>query len=501
MPVKENSSGFRPREYQEDIASSAAEDNVLIVLPTGMGKTAISAILIEKHLQRGDYALFLAPTKPLCDQQASALANYIGSVARITVATGETPPDKRTDLWSGIFNLIVSTPQTAINDLSHMPEAIEKFGIVVFDEAHRATGDYPYVGLSRLFSQTGRTQLIGLTASPGDQAHEMEIMRNLNLSAVIKRGFSDSSLKKYSHSVYIETIRLKRTDLQERIRGLLDTIYGKLVSALSGSFLPVTPKRKDLIDAMKEASAMIEDGDREGFRIMNLLVTALRLDYAREYAETQGIEQVAQYLQDLQADQSASVKKSISTLMEMDEFRQLLSILNDESLERYNPKFSVICRLCSEQYDKSRIIIFAHYRKTGELLAEYLNSHCNGVRARAFYGHGKKGEGKGMSQKIQTDTINAFRNGEFNVLVATSIGEEGLDIPDTDLVIFYEPVASEIRTIQRMGRTGRFRPGKVKILMFDNGREIPYYYISSRTLSRRTAGSSTKAKRKSLDDF
>ncbi|MCL4314888.1 MAG: DEAD/DEAH box helicase family protein [Candidatus Thermoplasmatota archaeon] len=501
MSDEKDPHGFMPREYQKDIASSAGGDNVLIVLPTGMGKTAISAILIEKRILNGKNAIFLAPTKPLCDQQSIALASYIGNKARITVATGEIPPEKRGNLWGGDYNIIVSTPQTAINDLPYMPEVIGKLGIAVFDEAHRATGDYPYVKLAELFSHEGRIQLIGLTASPGDQAHEMEILKNLNLSAVIRRSFSDSSIKKYTHSVDVETIKLKRTDHQEKVRKLLDSLYLRILSGLPSSMLPEMPKRKDLIDAMKNASAMISDGDREGYRIMNLLVTALRIDYAREYAETQGIDQVEQYLLDLQADHSASVEKSLKTISNMDEFNQLLLILKDRNLDRSNPKFSVICRLCSSQIGRGRVIVFAHYRKTGELLADYLTTNCQGISARAFYGHGKKGEEKGMSQKTQTDTINAFRNGEFNVLVATSIGEEGLDIPDTDLVIFYEPVASEIRTIQRMGRTGRFRPGMVKILMFEDGREIPYYYISSKTFKRRGTGSSGKTKPKSLYDF
>ncbi|MHB8560561.1 MAG: helicase-related protein, partial [Thermoplasmataceae archaeon] len=91
-----------------------------------------------------------------------------------------------------------------------------------------------------------------------------------------------------------------------------------------------------------------------------------------------------------------------------------------------------------------------------------------------------KGEDEGINQKKQEGIIRGFREGEFNVLVATSVAEEGLDIPSTDLVIFYEPVPSEIRTIQRRGRTGRHHAGKVIILIYKDSRDSAYYYSSIR---------------------
>ena len=75
-------------------------------------------------------------------------------------------------------------------------------------------------------------------------------------------------------------------------------------------------------------------------------------------------------------------------------------------------------------------------------------------------GQATKDAEKGLSQKKQIAALTRFREGEFKVLIATSVGEEGLDVPSTDLVIFYEPVPSEIRSIQRKGRTGRSASGK-----------------------------------------
>ena len=85
---------------------------------------------------------------------------------------------------------------------------------------------------------------------------------------------------------------------------------------------------------------------------------------------------------------------------------------------------------------------------------------------------------KGMDQKKQTEVLDRFRDGQFSVLVSSSIGEEGLHVPDVDLVIFYEAVPSEIRSIQRRGRTGRTRPGRVIILLAEGTIDEGYYYSS-----------------------
>ena len=85
-----------------------------------------------------------------------------------------------------------------------------------------------------------------------------------------------------------------------------------------------------------------------------------------------------------------------------------------------------------------------------------------------------------MDQKTQTDVLEKFTEGEFNVLVSSSIGEEGLHVPDVDLVVFYEAVPSEIRAIQRKGRTGRTMRGKVIVLLAEGTVDEAYFYSSLR---------------------
>jgi len=83
-----------------------------------------------------------------------------------------------------------------------------------------------------------------------------------------------------------------------------------------------------------------------------------------------------------------------------------------------------------------------------------------------------------MTQEQQREVLEKLRGGEANVLIATSIAEEGLDIPEVDHVVFYEPVPSEIRYIQRRGRTGRRVAGKVTILIAEDTVDEAFYWSS-----------------------
>jgi len=91
----------------------------------------------------------------------------------------------------------------------------------------------------------------------------------------------------------------------------------------------------------------------------------------------------------------------------------------------------------------------------------------------------RKKNGSGLSQKEQKKIIEEFSAGEINVLVATSIAEEGLDIPEVNSVVFYEPIASAIRSIQRRGRTARLSKGKLIMLITKDTKDEAYYFIAN----------------------
>ena len=113
-------------------------------------------------------------------------------------------------------------------------------------------------------------------------------------------------------------------------------------------------------------------------------------------------------------------------------------------------------------------------RKIISRLLEVLKNVCSPISL-----IGQSGE-KGLSQKEQIDAVKDFEAGVYNCLITSSIGEEGLHISSADIAIFYEPVASEIRTIQRRGRVGRTKLGKIIFLITKDTRDEANFYSAGR---------------------
>ena len=130
--------------------------------------------------------------------------------------------------------------------------------------------------------------------------------------------------------------------------------------------------------------------------------------------------------------------------------------------------------------NKMKIIIFTQFRETATIISRNLNE-ITGIKSKVFVGQAKKiedGINTGLSQKEQKKIIDEFSSGKINVLCATCIAEEGLDIPEVNTVIFYEAVPSAIRAIQRTGRTARLMKGKLIMLITKKTRDEAYYYIA-----------------------
>jgi Fanconi anemia group M protein len=125
-----------------------------------------------------------------------------------------------------------------------------------------------------------------------------------------------------------------------------------------------------------------------------------------------------------------------------------------------------------------KALIFSSYRDSVDIIYKKLNEM--GISAGILIG--KAGE-RGLKQKEQIETVQKFRDGEFKVLVATRVGEEGLDISEVNQVIFYDNIPSSIRFIQRRGRTGRKDTGKLIVLMAKDTIDETYYWIGKRKMT------------------
>lgn len=471
------------RAYQVNIARASLERSTLVVLPTGMGKTVIAAMVIAEVLRRkGGKIVVLAPTKPLVEQHATTLRDFL-FVDRIALFTGEvTSPEERELLWRE-KKIIVSTPQVIRNDLRAGRISLEDVSLIVFDEAHRAVGDYAYVDVAAAYKEMPGRLVLGMTASPGSSAEKiLEVCGNLGISAVEIRTEFDPDVVPYQHELTIERIRVEAPEISKEIRNLLQTVVDEQVERLKKlGFLAGKARvsRRDLLAAGDEARKRLDSGTKDGrmYGAMTAQAIAMKADHAIELAETQGLGSLRAYFENMEKDTKS---KADVQFLKHAKVQEAIQLARETDVE--HPKLAKTAWIVREQLmakPDSRIIVFAHYRGTADRLTQEL-ARIPGVQPKRFVGQASRGEDIGLSQKEQVEILEKFRAGEVNVLVATSIGEEGLDIPQVDLVVFYEPVPSEIRTIQRRGRTGRSAAGRVVMLVTTDTRDEAYFYSARR---------------------
>jgi len=473
------------RAYQVSIAATALMKNTLVVLPTGLGKTVIALYVIASRLLNFDgKALFLAPTKPLVEQHASFLRKNLRlDPEEIVSLSGEIAPEKREELYEKA-KIIVSTPQVIENDIVSGKFFLKNVVHVTFDEAHRAVGNYSYVFIAKRYLKEAENPLIlGITASPGSDVERItEVVENLGIEEIEIRTEHDIDVRPYIHEKKIEWIKVDMPEELKEVREKFERairLRFKRLESLGFNASPDLSKRELL--ALQEAmhAEAMESKAPAIFEAISIMAEILKISHGIELIETQGIEAVKNYLRRLIKEGKArGGSRAAKNLLSDTVFREaMLKALN---CRVDHPKLERLKEIIKDEIaDETRIIVFCSYRDTAETLVNEIN-RIEGVRASKFIGQSNRVDDRGMKQREQVEVLSKFREGEFNVLVATSIGEEGLDIPSTDLVIFYEAVPSEIRTIQRKGRTGRARKGKIVVLITKGTRDEVYYWSSLR---------------------
>jgi Fanconi anemia group M protein len=384
---------------------------------------------------------------------------------------------------------VASTPQVIENDLLSRRIDLKDVSLVIFDEAHRAVGNYAYVYIAERYAREATNPLVlGITASPGSQSEKIaEICTNLAIEKVQTRTENDSDVAPFVHSREIEWVKLTVPKELLDIRTAIEDVLKARIDDLN--LLGISPARIDSKASKKELlglqAQLMSSAQREAnpatFKGISLLAEVLKLHHAVELAETQGTDALASYFQRLQGEAlSKSGSKASRRIMLDPKFRQAMDAL--QTLEVEHPKPAAVKKILLEQIlarPESRIMVFTNYRDTASSLLKFLKNEP-AIKAVRFVGQSSRVDDEGLSQKKQAEILQKFRDGEFNVLIATSEGEEGIDIPATDMVLFYEPVPSEIRSIQRKGRTGRARTGRVVVLMAKGTRDEAYYWISDR---------------------
>ncbi|MGC8652275.1 MAG: DEAD/DEAH box helicase [Candidatus Micrarchaeia archaeon] len=465
---------IEPRQYQINIAKSIySGKSTLVILPTGLGKTLIAVLAMARVLYHGRKVIFLAPTKPLSEQHFATMQKLLNIDSNtMLLLTGSMQRKKRIEVEQQA-KVIVGTPQTVANDLKHATLSLDDVGLVVFDECHRAVGKYSYTYIANECKIRG-IQVVGLTASPGSDRKKISVLIDtLGISNIEIRTSSDQDVAPYVMQKDTSVIYVDKSATINAIASLLKPVIDEHLQALYSSGLSPFKSFEHMPKGrLLEIGDYIMKLEARNYRFMALFHYAyvLHLAHAYDLVTTEGITPFLSYMAGLDEKSAKSRNtRSILANSSVAEARKLASQAEERGEE--HPKMVALLEMLRGSLKGESVIVFAQYRSTIKKIVGLLSS--NGIAARAFMG--KK---EGVTQAQQQQTIGEFRDSLFNVLVTTSIGEEGLDIPVVDAVVFYEPIPSEIRNIQRKGRAGRLKYGKVVIFVTRGTRDEAYLMIS-----------------------
>src|SRR6476659_9035550 len=500
------------RSYQNSISQRAFGKNTLVILPTALGKTVISLFVCADTLynHRDKRILVMAPTRPLVTQHMNSFFSVLKIFEdQIAEVTGKITPAGRRAIWKKQeIRLVFATPEVVKNDIQENRLSLNDFTLLVFDESHRAVKDYAYSYVAEKYvNQSVYPAILALTASPGsDKQRIQDVCDNLFIEQIEYRSEEDPDVKGYINPI---EVKWESFDLPSEYQYIRSTLKGMLDEKIKWltqhRLLRKDPRwvfKRDLINVGEQIRYNLELTMEEQRGPLYIALTqqasALSLMYCSELIESQGSYSLKAFLDRIEEEGG----KSHQTLLNDPRIKEIKTLVN--KLTTQHPKLMYIVdhlrtryQIAKSNYDTGvtrhyssrkleqeefitnnkdsptitlgervnilRVLIFTQYRDTARNIVAVLSKY--GIKASRFVGQAKRQEDPRMKQDEKTSMLDSFRNGAFDVLVATSIAEEGLDIPEVDLVIFYEPIPSEIRYIQRRGRTGRKSAGTVTILV------------------------------------
>lgn len=493
------SNAIEARLYQQVLAADVLKKgNTMIVAPTALGKTIVATLVAADRLEKvkNSKILVLAPSKPLAIQHESTFKEFL--TVPCSSITGAVKTDERVKRWEE-SQIICATPQTVESDLLKGRYSLKDVSLVVFDECHHGVGSYSYVYLASRYVKESKFNLIlGLTASPGSDKEKIkEVCDNLYIQSIVVKTEEDNDVRPYFNPVAIDWVRVKMSSELEKIKTHIDKALKIRLKGLKnmGVIRTVSVNKLDILKARGRVQSAISrsvNPKKECFQAISILSAVINIQHSQELIETQGVVTFNKYVARLRKKKTKAAK----SLIQDPNFGKAIYLAREaEKHGLEHPKLKKVTdiikkelgqngqtKLQSDRYVKdadqksSKIMVFTQYRDSLEMIHQKLEKE--GIKSAKFFGQASRDGEKGLTQKEQKEIIKAFKIGEYDVLLSTSVAEEGIDIPAVDLVILYEPVPSEVRMIQRRGRTGRKRSGRVKVLITNGTRDEGYYWAS-----------------------
>ena len=494
----------RIRDYQYNIVHKALFNNLLVALPTGLGKTFIAATVMLNWYRwtRNAQIVFVAPTRPLVTQQAEACYQIAGIPKHeTTILTGEVNSAVRAEDWEE-KRIFFMTPQTLMNDLDRGSADPKKIILLVVDEAHKATGNYAYVQVVKFLRKHNSSfRVLALTATPGGNVEAVQkVIDALDIARVEIRTEESIDIRDF---VYTRDVQLEAFDNSDELSTCLELFAAAVQPVLSqlcgqNAFWGRDPLQMTLYGLrmaqqkwnQSEAGRSADHGKKNWIRIM--FQPLMSLAHNLELLKFHGIGPFYHKMKQFEGE-SYGLGKYAKQIIEGQHYKKLMNYMrawvnNPDFLG--HPKLEYLKQVVLNHFldaDDStvsasgraaadtRIMVFAHYRDSAEEIVRLLKRHGPMVKPHIFVGQSSTKGSEGMNQTSQNEILKQFKSGHYNTLVATSIGEEGLDIGEVDLIVCYDCSKSPIRMLQRMGRTGRKRAGKISVLLMRGKEENDYY--------------------------
>ncbi|KAI3796093.1 hypothetical protein L1987_38757 [Smallanthus sonchifolius] len=424
------------RGYQIELCQKALMENIKVYLETGCGKTHIAVLLIYETIRRmktkKDICIFLAPTVALVEQQAKVIRDSIDVKVGVYCGSSNHLKGRRLkghhDRDKGMehFEVLVMIPDILLYNLSHCFIRIQHIALLIFDECHYAQveSNHPYAEIMKIFYKPDVAKLpriFGMTASPifgkGASIGSLETLLNAKVCTVDTR----EELDQFGEITHTLIKNIEDFSMLKNTKKALQRLH---------CYLEFCLQNLGLWGALQACKILLK-GDLERSEVIGV----------NEQCSDDIL--CGSYLSQVSAFFAAECKKANGT--EAD-----LSPVDNLEVPFFSLKLLQLIQILSNFRAQSdmKCIIFVNRIITARSLAYILQQVRILSAWRCSYLVGLKN----MSRETTNAILEKFRSGELNLLVATKVGEEGLDIQTCCLVIRFDLPETVSSFIQSRGR-------------------------------------------------
>ncbi|XP_010633797.1 probable ATP-dependent RNA helicase DHX58 isoform X2 [Fukomys damarensis] len=468
------------RPYQWEVIMPALEGrNIIIWLPTGAGKTRAAAYVAKRHLETVDRAkvVVLVNRVHLVTQHAEEFGLMLGGRWAVATLSGDMGVRAGFGHVARSHDLLICTAELLQTALSSTEEEehteLTAFSLIVVDECHHTHKDTVYNAiLSRylelkMHRQQPLPQVLGLTASPGTGGHAklegaiehiLQLCANLDTWCIMSPETYRSQLLEHRPQPckkYHLCQRRSQDPFGDLIKKLMAQIHDRLEMPDLSQDFGTQMYEQHVVELCQTAT---EAG------LQPRRVLALHL---RRYNDALLIHDAVRAVDALASLRDFYDWERTTKTQVLHTERWLLALFDDhkDELARLathgpeNPKLDMLEQILQAQLGgpgSPRGIVFTRTRQSAHSLLLWLQQRpglqAMDIRAQTLTGAGSSSQSVHMTQRDQQEVIRKFQVGALNLLVATSVAEEGLDIAKCNVVVRYGLLTNEISMVQARGR-------------------------------------------------